>query len=213
MSKYTPFNLFMRQAQLYPLTSPFLPPVDKVEKDHSYANGHLIGTLEAAGEIGLPKTGQVDSSRTGDDGDIQAGLPSTGSRFTDNDDGTVTDNTTGLMYVNNISSLGSPFYSGGMQQALSWNDAIDACNALDFAGYDDWRLTNIFELIVIADLNKSYPFFDDGVFTMASNDHYWSSSRKKTNSSSAYVVQFAYDIIFTSASKGNSNYALPVRNV
>lgn len=43
------FNLFVRQALLYPLASPFLPAVADVKKDVSYANGALIGTLEAGG--------------------------------------------------------------------------------------------------------------------------------------------------------------------
>ncbi len=47
MSKYLPFNLFMRQALIYPLVSPFLPPANKVKNGYSYAAGNLIGTLEA----------------------------------------------------------------------------------------------------------------------------------------------------------------------
>ena len=43
----TGFNLFVRQALLYPLTSPFLPSVADVKKDVSYANGELVGILEA----------------------------------------------------------------------------------------------------------------------------------------------------------------------
>lgn len=58
MSKYTPFSLFIRQALLYPLASPFLPPVAKVEKDFSYANGTLIGTLEAGGPALVWQTDQ-----------------------------------------------------------------------------------------------------------------------------------------------------------
>ncbi len=45
MSRYLPFNLFMRQALLYPLVSPFLPPIDKVENGFSYAAGKLTGEL------------------------------------------------------------------------------------------------------------------------------------------------------------------------
>jgi hypothetical protein len=41
------FNLFVRQCLLYPLISPFLPSPEDVKKDVSYANGALLGTLEA----------------------------------------------------------------------------------------------------------------------------------------------------------------------
>jgi len=47
MKKQSPFSLFIRQALLYPLASPFLPAVAYVKKDVSYANGALVGTLEA----------------------------------------------------------------------------------------------------------------------------------------------------------------------
>lgn len=45
------FNLFVRQALLYPLTSPFLPAVADVKKDVSYANGSLLGTYEVAPSV------------------------------------------------------------------------------------------------------------------------------------------------------------------
>lgn len=71
MSKYLPLNLFIRQALAYPLTSPFLPPVDKVEKDHSYAAGKLVGTLAA----GLLKTGQtIQYDEKKDDGYYEKGI-------------------------------------------------------------------------------------------------------------------------------------------
>ncbi|MEI7961341.1 MAG: hypothetical protein WCI04_03315 [archaeon] len=44
--KMTPFSLFVRQALLNPLASPFLPPVEYVLNDFSYANGTKIGTLD-----------------------------------------------------------------------------------------------------------------------------------------------------------------------
>ena len=45
MERQTPFSLFVRQALMYPLTSPFLPAEDKVLKDFSYGAGKKIGTL------------------------------------------------------------------------------------------------------------------------------------------------------------------------
>ena len=46
MTQLSPFRQFIRQALLYPLTSPFLPPVDKVQKDFSYSAGQLVGTFQ-----------------------------------------------------------------------------------------------------------------------------------------------------------------------
>jgi len=65
---------------------------------------------------GLPATGQTgcwDSSGgsitcadTGQDGDIQAGVALPDPRFTDNGDGTVTDNLTGLIWLINANCFG-----------------------------------------------------------------------------------------------------------
>lgn len=43
------FQLFIRHALLYPLSSPFLPPVNKVQLGYSYAAGNLEGTLSGGG--------------------------------------------------------------------------------------------------------------------------------------------------------------------
>ena len=55
---------------------------------------------------GLPPTGQTTKYVDGDDGDIQAGY-APAERLTDNGDGTITDNATGLMWVKDM-QLGTP---------------------------------------------------------------------------------------------------------
>ena len=53
----------------------------------------------------LPKTGQTASYAPGDDGSMQAGIEWPAPRFTDNGDGTVTDQLTGLMWLKDGSCL------------------------------------------------------------------------------------------------------------
>lgn len=53
-------------------------------------------------------------------------------RFIDNTDGTVTDTTTGLMWMKNA-NLG----------AMSWDSAVAFCEDLVANGYDDWRLPTV----------------------------------------------------------------------
>lgn len=69
---------------------------------------------------------------TDSDGDIPAG----GFDGVDNEDGTVTDETTGLMWQK------------GMKSAYMDTDLADAapyCETLDLGGYDDWRLPSVEE--------------------------------------------------------------------
>jgi len=56
---------------------------------------------------------------------------------TDNGDGTVTDNVTGLMWAKDPSPR------------LPWIEALGYCAALDLGGYEDWRMSNIVELLTL----------------------------------------------------------------
>ncbi|NDJ77066.1 MAG: DUF1566 domain-containing protein [Chloroflexi bacterium] len=64
--------------------------------------------------------------------------------FVDNGDGTITDNSTGLMWMQADSGT-----------ALDWAGALDYCENLSFAGYDDWRLPDAKELQYIVDYTRS----------------------------------------------------------
>jgi len=72
--------------------------------------------------------------------------------FTDNGDGTVTDNNTGLTWQQ---------AEGG---SMNWEDALIYCEDLSLAGYTDWRLTNIKELESIIDDNIYDPAIDTNFF-------------------------------------------------
>lgn len=92
----------------------------------------------------LPKTGQETSYRDGDDGYYEAGWE--GDRFTDNGDGTITDNATNLMWPDDANGAG-----GNNGVTANWNDAIDYAEGLSFAGHDDWRLPNAHEFMTLVD--------------------------------------------------------------
>ncbi|MBB1485382.1 DUF1566 domain-containing protein [Oceanospirillum sediminis] len=63
--------------------------------------------------------------------------------FTDNNDGTISDSATGLMWHKNDTT------------SLGWEDAINTCEASSTAGHSDWRLPNIKELQSILDYTRS----------------------------------------------------------
>ncbi len=92
----------------------------------------------------LPKTGQTTSYEDFDDGYYKKGWED-GDRFTDNGDGTVTDNATGLMWPKDLAGAGV----GGLG-GFTWQQALDFAEGSDFAGYEDWRLPNIAELRSLA---------------------------------------------------------------
>ena len=55
----------------------------------------------------VPKTGQTTSYATGDDGELEKGVAWPNPRFTDNNNGTVTDNLTGLIWLKHANCFGS----------------------------------------------------------------------------------------------------------
>jgi len=73
------------------------------------------------------------------------GNPSYGkNRFVNNEDGTLSDLATGLMWEQKDSSLG-----------MEWKDALSYANNLVLAEHDDWRLPNAKELQSIVDYTRS----------------------------------------------------------
>ena len=123
---------------------------------------------------GLLKTGQQYVYYPGDDGQYQKGASPQGDRFTDNGDGTITDNLTGLMWVKDPAQIPGGLFASPMY----WYDAINACENLDYVGHNDWRLPNINELMSIVDHSRYDPAFDPMFFTPFPDNWtpYWSST-------------------------------------
>lgn len=71
------------------------------------------------------------------------------SNFVDNQDGTVSDTTTGLMWQ-----------KGHQPNPTSWPDNLDYCEGLEIAGHTDWRLPNIRELETLVDNTRYLPSID-----------------------------------------------------
>jgi len=99
--------------------------------------------------------------------------------YTDNGDGTISDNVTGLMWQKSpdLNGDGSINYD----DKLTWDEAIAAAEAFDLAGYDDWRIPTIKELyspILFSGLDPSgeevsrelVPFIDTDYFDFAYGD-------------------------------------------
>jgi len=127
----------------------------------------------------LPKTGYTYSYSDGDDAYYQAGwwkgrkIADNKTRFiakTINGDDVVIDRATGLMWAADGAAAGCN--NGG---TLNLTDAIVYANALDFAGFTDWRLPNINELFSIVKHLSTNPSIYTDFFSNTVNNHYWSS--------------------------------------
>lgn len=66
------------------------------------------------------------------------------NQFVDKGDGTITDNATGLMWMQNDNGA-----------AVLWEEALSYAEAYNFGGYSDWRLPSVKELQSIVDYTRS----------------------------------------------------------
>jgi hypothetical protein len=160
------------------------------------SSGPAVGTMHTLDEIydligeraPVPQTGQTISYTVGDDGDLERGVVWPDPRFTDNGDGTVTDNLTGLVWLKNINC--TAFFAGDTtgNNWRSWSDAFAAarslssgyCGLADGSSAGDWRLPNIRELQSLIDYSKYGTPPDSALpeghpFTVQ-NQNYWSST-------------------------------------
>ncbi|MBV6492247.1 MAG: hypothetical protein LDLANPLL_00240 [Turneriella sp.] len=108
--------------------------------------------------------------------------------FTDNGDETITD-ANGLMWQKCSVGLSGASCGTGTAQTKTWQQALTACNSLNFAGQTDWRLPSIAELLSLA--SKTNPAVNSTYFPATVTDIYWSSSTYLTSVGAGWAVSFA----------------------
>ena len=106
------------------------------------------------------------------------------SHFTDNSDGTIRDNFTGLIWQ----KIQSP-------DAMTWEDALAYCSSLSLAGKNDWRLPNVKELQSLNDVTLSKPSFNKNYFTNVLGGNYWSSTTMVNTATVAWDINVDYGIV------------------
>lgn len=72
----------------------------------------------------------------------------------------------------------------------TWEGALNYCEALTLADYDDWRLPNFNELYSISDTNRYDPAIEIEFIQIPSvqNARYWSSTTNISNISNAWAI-------------------------
>jgi hypothetical protein len=159
---------------------------DKLDSVQSEVLGACAGQCDT--DAFVPKTGQEDAIWSGDDGHLEKGVAWPDPRFTNNGDGTTTDNLTGLIWLRN----------NWCHHAVRWTEAIDIANGLedgecgltDGSSAGDWRLPNIRELLSLVDYSKVQPALPlnwQSYFTYGPG-YYWSSTTWANYIQSSWVL-------------------------
>lgn len=128
--------------------------------------------------------------------------------YIDNGDGTITDTSTGLMWMEK--DAGS---------AMTWEEALSYCEDSTYAGYTDWHLPDVKELQSIVDYTGVYPainstYFDLSTYAENPDNYFWTSTSAYMNPRDpvyayAWYVAFGYSV----GGEGGDNTTNSVRAV
>ncbi len=125
---------------------------------------------------------------------IPATMPT--NRFTINKNGTVSDTKTGLMWKTCSEGQSGTDCSGGSAATYTWQLALQQAqtvnNGSGFAGYSDWRVPNVKELVSITEKQCYDPAINLTVFPNTPSNRFWSSSPYAYSSNYAWIVDFDY---------------------
>jgi hypothetical protein len=163
---------------------------------------------------------------TGQDGEYQYGTLWPEPRFTDNLDGTVTDNLTGLIWLKIANCGGTKMWDDALTFANSLYDGWTGdgsggdCGLSDDSLAGDWRLPNVRELhslIHYGYLNPALPntagtgqWTDEDPFTNVQSGYYWSSNTYAVSADFAWYVGVSYGHVLSNP-KDYYHYVWPVR--
>jgi len=152
----------------------------------------------------------VDCAGSGQDGETQIGVPSPTPRFVDNQDGTVIDRLTGLVWLKDADAFG----------LRTWDQALACCNSLgmpsrglfDGSMPGEWRLPNIKEIESLVDYNNFGPSIPkDTPFINVRPSSYWTSTSVAFAPTQAmFIILGVGPVIFEN--KEHPFFVWPVRN-
>lgn len=149
------------------------------------------GGHQAVGQAPAPvaQTGQtrcwdsggvrIPCAGTGQDGDIQAGVKWPDPRFTEDANGTITDNLTGLIWLRDANCFGLRTWAQALEDANTLHTG--ECGLTDGSRPGDWHLPNVHELLSLFDFENFRPVLPTGhpfpnVQQGTENTTYWAST-------------------------------------
>ena len=168
-------------------------------------NANIIWVTNAGGGIGNhPKTETLSAGGTKyyNVRAVRSPITTTFSvaHFTDNGDGTIKDNYTGLIWQKLSSTT-----------PMNWEAALAYSKTVSLCGKSDWRLPNIKELQSLNDVSRIKPSINKTYFpNILSSVSYWSSTSQYRTPAIAWDMNTDYGVV-TYEDKTLSRYVILVR--
>ena len=118
--------------------------------------------------------------------------------LTDNNDGTVTDNLTGLIWEQKT--------EGNEPTILTYEDATAYCENLSLGDSDDWRVPTRKEYSTLINMSRLSPSLDITYFpyytSSATTIHYWTASDYHDDPTNVWRMQLSWGIIEVGSKEG-----------
>jgi hypothetical protein len=124
-----------------------------------------------------------------------SGIPRTApdNRYIDNNNGTVTDRKTTLVWKQCSEGQSGAACAVGVTVSMDWQSALQTASNSTFAGFTDWRLPNVNELQSLLERGCYSPAINELRFPGPINsNYYWSATSAASDSRNAWVVGFFY---------------------
>ena len=179
----------------------------------------------------VASSGQTTSYAAGDDGALHKGValpidpdnsPLPIPRFTDNTDGTVTDNLTGLIWLQDANCFGARDWAAALTDAATLNSGECGLSLTEGSAEGDWRLPNQKELSSLVNLQYVTPALSNAAgdqkwtagdpFLNVQSSYYWSSSTVISELASAWRVDLNSGIVDGDDKTTGSHPVWPVRD-
>jgi hypothetical protein len=176
----------------------------------NFGRSQILAPCPPDGPAPVERSWQSETYAEGDDGYNHMGISWTYNRFTDNGNGTVTDNLTGLIWLKNANCVGAQTWEWALLVSSGVCDGV--CGLTDGSSLGDWRLPNVKELTSLID----YDYVDPAIhmssiyFSNVQSAPYWSSTTYAVGTVFAWFVDMSNGFVF-SDSKSYNGYVWPVR--
>ena len=193
--------------------NPFNKILKKLDLIIRLLEEEVIPQLNCETVLGIPKTGQQTVYASCDDGDLQVGIPWPNPRFTDNLNGSVTDNMTGLIWLRNANCDSNKTWAEAISFSNNLADGI--CGLSDNSTPGTWRLPNRRELESLFDFGQEYPALPSGHpfenVQGGPGNRYWSSTTYIPRPDQAWYIEM-YNGVVDATVKTYSTFSWPVRS-
>ncbi len=129
---------------------------------------------------------------TGQDGELLRGVARS---YTDNGNGTISDNATGLMWQKCTVGLSDNNCSTGSATTIDFATATSTCAGLSLGGFSNWRVPNIRELMSIVDFSVAAPTINGTYFPNTPSNWFRTSTTYIFGRPSSFEISFEEGII------------------